>query len=162
MAARPARIDAWPLLPRPAASTADRPEDDPARAALATLVGLAAVFLVLRIALPGSGLAAEMAMLVALLGCKASFALTIAIMALLVGAAIATPMMPLPSILREHALNALDHAVHLALVLSVAGVLGVIVLHERVTPPAIWFTAQAMLLLGGHRTRLWLCRRRTA
>jgi hypothetical protein len=162
MDARPARIDAWPLLPRPAATTADRPEDDPARAALTTMVGLAALFLVLRNALPESGLAAEMAMLVALAGCKVSFALTIAIMALLVGAAIATPMMRLPSVIREYALNALDHAVHLALVLSVAGVLGIIVLHEGVTRPAVWFTGQAMLLWGCHRTRLWLCAGRTA
>ncbi|MBR0682324.1 hypothetical protein GXW74_17665 [Roseomonas eburnea] len=148
-------FDPWPLLPRPAGGR-PRPEDDPARAAVAACIGLAALLLPLRLALPGSGLGPELAKLVALVGCSGGFALLLALVAMLVGVAVVTPVLTLPAPMRQAALRAFDNAVHLAFVLSVTGVLGIIVLHERVPPVAIWFTGQAALLWACHRTRLWL------
>lgn len=148
-------FDPWPLLPRPAGGQ-PRPEDDPARAAIAACAGLAALLLPLRVALPESGLGPELARLVALVGCNGGFALTVALMAMLVGVAVAAPVLTLPEPLRQAALRAFDHLVHLAFVLSAAGVFGVVVLHGKVPPVAVWFTGQAMLLWACHRTRLWL------
>ena len=154
MAHPPARFDAWPLLPR---SRQDRrPADEPAHAALTAAVGLAALFLLLRWAPGGGALAAEVAQLVAFWGCLGGLALLLVLMALLVGAAIATPMMPMPGGVKDAALAVFDHAVHLALVLTTTGVLALVVLHGRIPGPAAWFAAQALLLWGCHRTRLWL------
>lgn len=155
-------LEAWPLLPRPAATGTVRPEDEPAQAAVSALGWLAALFLLLRWLLPGTGLAHEVAGLVALWASLASFALTIAILALLVGTAVVTPVLPLPEPIKEAGLAAFDHAVHLALVLTAAAVLGIIVLNGRVPPITIWFSVQAILLWGCHRTRLWLAGRSPA
>lgn len=153
--ARPtARFDAWPLLPR---SRQDRrPADEPAHAALTAAVGLAALFLLMRWAPGGGALAAEVAQLVALWGCLGGLALVLVLTALLVGAAVAMPMMPMPGGVKDASLAVFDHAVHLALVLTTTGVLGIVVLHGTVPGPAAWFAAQALLLWGCHRTRLWL------
>jgi hypothetical protein len=155
-------LDAWPLLPRPAAAGITRPEDEPAEAAISALGGLAALLLLLRWLLPGTGLAQEVAGLVALWASLAGFALTIAILALLVGTAVVTPILPLPEPIKEAGLAAFDHALHLALVLTAAGVLGIIVLNGQVPPITIWFSLQAILLWACHRTRLWLAGRSPA
>lgn len=156
------RLEAWPLLPRPIADAGLRPEDEPAEAVITALAGIAALLLLLRWGLPGSGLAREVTLLVALWGGLGSFLLTAVIMALLVGAAVATPLLPLHGPVRAAGLAAFDHAVHLAFVLTAAGLLGTIVLHGRVPGIAVWFAAQAIALWGFHRTRLWLSRRSTA
>ena len=148
-------FDTWPLLPRPAHGRLP-PVDEPVRAAVTACAGLLPLFLVLHLTLPGSGLGPEMAKLVALAGCCGAFGLSVMLMAMLVGAAAVTPMVATPSWVRDAALRTFDQVVHLAFVLSVAGVLGIIVLHGRVPPVAIWFTAQAALLWACHRTRLWL------
>lgn len=162
MARPPAAFDTWPLLPRPRAAADDRPADEPAEAAFAAVAGLAALFLILRWALPGSALSAEVAQLVTLGGCLGGMALVMVLMSLLVGAAIVTPMMPVSGVVKDVALAVFDHAVHLALVLTAAGVLGMIVLHGAVPGPGAWFAGQALLLWGCHRTRLWLAGRSAA
>lgn len=162
MARPPATIDAWPLLPRPHDAAGERPADEPAQAAFAAAAGLAALFLILRWSLPGSAFATEVAQLVAVWGCLAGLALVMVLMSLLVGVAVVTPMMPLHGLVKDVALAIFDHAVHLALVLTVAGVLGMIVLHGRIPGPAAWFAGQVLLLWGCHRTRLWLAGRSTA
>ena len=156
------RIDAWPLLPRQSNGSGERPVDEPAQAALTAVAGLAGLFLLLRWALPGSGLPDEVAKLVTLWGCLGGLALVMVLMALTVGAAVVAPMMPLSGIVKHVALLVFDHAVHLALVLTAAGVLGMIVLHGAVPGAAIWFAGQTLLLLGCHRTRLWLAGRSAA
>jgi hypothetical protein len=150
----PPRLEVWPLLPRPLGMAGRRPEDEPVRAALVALVGLAALFLALRWVAPG--LAREAAMLVALCGSLAGFALTLVMLALLVGAAVVTPMMSIPEHVARAGLAAFDHAVHLAFVLTASGLLGMIVLHGAVPGAAMWVGAQAVMLWGFHRTRLWL------
>jgi hypothetical protein len=161
--ARPiATFDAWPLLPRPRDGAGERPADEPAQAAFAAAAGLAALFLLLRWALPGSGLPHEVAKLVTLWGCLGGLGLVTVLMALLVGAAVVAPIMPLSGIVKDAALSVFDHAVHLALVLTAAGVLGMIVLHGTIPGPATWFAGQALLLWGCHRTRLWLAGRSAA
>lgn len=162
MARQTAHIDAWPLLPRQRAATEPRPADEPAQATFAAVAGLAALFLVLRWGLPGSAMAAEVAQLVTLAGCLGGLALVMVLMSLLVGAAVVAPMMPISGPAKEIALSVFDHTVHLALVLTAAGVLGMIVLHGTIPGPAAWFAAQALLLWGCHRTRLWLAGRSAA
>lgn len=158
-----ATLDAWPLLPRPFASTAERPADEPAQAAFIAVAGLAAVFLLLRWALPGGDLIGpELARLVTLGGCLGGLALMTVLVALLSGVAVVAPMLPIPEPMKHVALAVFDHAVHLALVLTAAGVLGMIVLHGSIPGPATWFAAQALLLWGCHRTRLWLTGRPAA
>ncbi|MEO3475247.1 hypothetical protein AAFN86_25525 [Roseomonas sp. CAU 1739] len=161
MARPPVMIDAWPLLPRPR-DAGERPVDEPVQAAFVAAAGLAGLFLALRWALPGSAFAAEVAQLVALWGCLGGLALVIVLMSLLVGVAIVTPMMPVSGMVKDVGLAVFDHAVHLALVLTVAGVLGMIVLHGTIPGPAVWFAGQVLLLWGCHRTRLWLVGRSTA
>lgn len=148
-------FDTWPLLPRPAHGRTP-PADEPLRAAATACAGLLPLFLVLHLAVPDTGLGPEMARLVALTGSCGGFGLSITLLALLVGAAAVAPMVATPAWMRDAALGVFDHVVHLAFVLSVAGVLGIIVLHGRVPPIAIWFIAQAALLWACHRTRLWL------
>ncbi len=161
MVSKDARLEAWPLLPRPLKAGQTRPEDEPAQAAATAAVALAGLFLVLR-NLPGFGtLGHELALLVALAGCHGSLAVTIATFSLLCGAAVAAPI-GFPAPLRRAALGVLDHLLHLALVLSVAGVLGVIVRHGGVPAVAVWFAVQALLLVAGHRLRLWLSDRSAA
>lgn len=156
MARLASRIDVWPLLPRQRDDGAERPADEPAHAALTALAGVAGLFLLLRWALPGSALPQEVARLVTLGGCLGGLALVMVLMALLVGVAVVTPMMPLSGIVKDAALSVFDHAVHLALVLTAVGVLGMIVLHGTVPGPASWFAGQALMLCGCHRARLWL------
>lgn len=156
MARLNARFNAWPLLPRECSGGGDRPVDEPAQAAFTAVAGLAALFLLLRWTLPGSALPQEVARLVTLWGCLGGLALVMMLMALLVGVAVATPMMPISGIVKDAALSVFDHSVHLALVLTAAGVLGMIVLHGTIPGPGIWFAGQALLLWGCHRTRLWL------
>jgi hypothetical protein len=160
--ARPRRtLDAWPLLPR-ASDLESRPADEPARAAVAALIGLSALFLILRWGLPGSGLANEVARLVALWGCLGGLALVMVVGALLVGAAVVTPVMPIVGLARDAALSVLNHALHLAFVLTACGVLGILVLHGRIPGPAMWFATQALALWGGLRMCQRLARRSTA
>ncbi len=157
-----ATLDAWPLLPRRLAAGGARPADEPLHAAFVATAGLAALFLILRWALPGSALPGQVAQFVALGGCLGGLALVILLLSLLVGAAIAAPMVPMWGAIKDAALVVFDHAVHLALVLTAAGVLGIIVLHGTITGPGLWFAAQALMLWGCHRTRLWLTCRSTA
>ncbi|WP_137125301.1 hypothetical protein [Roseomonas sp. HF4] len=154
-------IDFWPLLPRPVAEGDTRPEDEPARAAVTAAVGLAALFLVLRHAFDGSGLAREFALLVALVGCKGSLAIILGVFALTFGAALATPL-GIPPMLRRLALGAFDHLLHLALVLSVAGSLGLLVLSGGVNGLSVLYAAFSLLLIACHRTRIWLTRHSAA
>lgn len=161
MARKRVPFDAWPLLPRALPAGQSRPEDEPARAAATAALALAALFLVLRNLPPVAPLAQEVAFLVGLIGCKASFAIAVAIAALVFGVAVAAPA-GLPSALCRAGLAVFDHLVHLALVLTVSGVLGVIVFHGRVSGVALWFAFQALLLLACHRARLWLADRRAA
>ena len=161
MARKNASFDAWPLLPRGTQAGRSRPEDEPARAAATIAVMLAALFLPLRNLPHTAPLADEMALLIALIGCKASFAVTVVTLALVFGAAMAAPI-GFPSSLRTAALGLFDHLVHLALVLTVSGVLGVVVLHGQVSEVALWFTFQALLLVACHRARLWLTDRSAA
>ena len=155
MARKQIPLDAWPLLPLARPAGQSRPEDEPARAAILAAVALAALFLVLRNLPSAAPLAQELAFLVALIGCKASLAVTAVTLALVFGAAVAAPV-GFPSPVRRAALALYDHLVHLALVLTVAGVLGVIVFHGRVSQVGLWFTFQALLLMACHRARLWL------
>lgn len=143
-------LDAWPLFPRGGEDHA-RPVDEPARAAVAALVGLAALFLLLRWGLPGSGLAGEVARLVALWGCLGGFALVMVVGALLVGVAVVTPVMPIVGPARDAAFSVLDHALHLAFVLTACGLLGILVLHGTIPGAAMWFATQALVLWGGLR-----------
>jgi hypothetical protein len=151
----------WPLLPRPVAAGADRPEDEPARAAITAAVALAALFLVLRQALPGTGLAPEVAKLVALVGCTGSLTVMVGLFALLFGVALATPL-GIPRSLRGLALSAFDNLLHLALVLAVSGTLGLLVLQGGVTRIGCLYALLALVLMGCHRTRLWLTRQSPA
>jgi hypothetical protein len=161
--ARPtARFDAWPLLPRRRDLLEQRPADEPAQAAFVAAAGLAALFLALRWVTPGDAMTSEVARLVTLWGCLGGLSLVMMLMSLLVGAAVVAPMMPMSGMAKEVALWVFDHAVHLALVLTAAGVLGMIVLHGMVPGPAAWFAGQALLLWGCHRTRLWLAGRSAA
>lgn len=153
----PPPLDPWPLLPRPMQEGHTRPEDEPARAAVTTAIGLAFILFVLRNAWPDPRLATEFTLLVAMVGCKLSFAITASLLIMLVGGALVSPL-PMHPLLRRIALAAFDGGVHLALVLSVAGVLGVIVLHRGVTLIAFAFTLQCLLLVACYRTRLWLGR----
>ncbi len=156
-------IDAWPLLPRSAASWGHgRPVDEPARAAFDAMAGVAAALLVLRWLLPGSGLAHEFAAQVALWGGLGGMAVTGAILSLLAAMPLAMPLMGAMGPLKDAALRALDHAVHLALVLSCAGMLAAIVLFGKVSVPVLWFAGQAALLLLCYRMRVWLAGERSA
>lgn len=155
MASQKLRLDPWPLLPRPSGGQ-PRPEDEPVRAAVGACIGLAALLLALRTTLPGSGLGAEFTKLVALLACNGGFALSATLIAILVGVAALAPAIHVPAPMRDAGLRILDNLVHLAFVLTVSGVFAVIVLHERVSPVALVFTGQAMLLWACHRARLWL------
>jgi hypothetical protein len=155
-------LDAWPLLPRRAPVAAERPEDEPVRAAFDAMVAIAAMLLALRWLLPDGRLAAEFAGQVAWWGGLGGLALTSAILALLAGAPLAMPLMDALGPLKATALRAFDHAVHLALVMSCSGMLAAIVLHGEVRVPALWFMGQAALLWGCHRTRIWLAGRSVA
>ena len=155
------RIEAWPLLPR-AADGRPRRDDEPAEAVITTLGGVAALLLLLRWGLPGGGFALEVTKLVALWGGLGSFALTTAIMALLVGAAAVAPVLAVPDAIKEAGLATFDHAVHLAFVLTAAGLFGTVVLHGRVPGIAVWFAGQGLVLWGCHRMRLWLTRHSAA
>ena len=147
-------VDCWPLLPRPTDGK-PRAEDEPVQGAFTACVGLAALFLVLR-QVPSTGLGPEMARLVALVGGGGGFALTSVIVALLLGVAVVAPVLRVPEWMRTAALSTFDHALHLAYVLSVCGVFGALMLQGKVTPVTMWFTGQAAMLWGLHRTRLWL------
>lgn len=149
--AQPRRcLDTWPLLPR-GQDAGPRPVDEPARAAVAAMIGLAALFLALRWGLPGSGLAEEVARLVALGGCLGGLALVMVVGALLIGAAVVTPVLPIVGPAREAAIAVLDHALHLAFVLTACGILGILVLHGKIPGPAMWFATQALALWAGLR-----------
>lgn len=150
-------IDTWPLLPRRLPDGATRAPDEPARAAVTAAVAIAAVLLLLR-TLPDPALAREFAVLVANVGFKGSFAITVALMVMLFSGALVSPM-PLHPVLRRTALTAFDHGVHLGLVLTVAGLLAVIVLHGGVSRLAVGFTCQALMLMGCYRARGWFARR---
>ena len=154
------RIEAWPLLPR-TANGGPRRDDEPAEAVITTLAGVAALLLLLRWSVPGA-FAREVTALIALWGGLGSFALVTAIMALLVGAAAVAPVLAVPDAIKEAGLATFDHAVHLAFVLTAAGLLGTIVLHGRVPGIAVWFAGQGLALWGCHRMRLWLARRSAA
>ncbi|MBR0651953.1 hypothetical protein GXW78_19970 [Roseomonas terrae] len=156
MAQPTARFDTWPLLPRRRNAAAERPAGEPLEAAAAALAGLAALFLVLRWAVPSSGMAVEVARQVALWGCLGGLALVVGLTALAFGVAIATPLIPTGGPFKMVALMVFDHIVHLAFVLTVAGLLGLIVLHGELGPIAAWFAGQALVLWGCHRARLWL------
>lgn len=146
-------FDAWPLLPPRAGPAGARPADEPARAAVTAAVGVAALLLVLRRL--HDPLAAEMALLVAHLGLKGSLAVIAALLALMLGAALVSPL-PLPAPLRAAGLLAFDHGLHLALVLTATGMVGVVVLHGGVTRIAVAYSVVALGLMAGHRARLHL------
>lgn len=159
----PDRIDAWPLLPRSAASWDNaRPVDEPARAAFDAMAGIAAALLALRWLLPEGALAHEFAAQVALWGGLGGMAVTAAILSLLGAVPLAMPVMGALGPLKDIALRAFDHAVHLALVMSCAGMLGALVLFGHVSVPVLWFTGQAALLLLCYRARIWLAGERNA
>jgi hypothetical protein len=163
MARKPARLETWPLLPRGAAGWGHRrPVDEPARAAFDAMAGVAAALLLLRWLWPDHALAAAFAAQVALWGGMGGMALTATLLALLAAMPLIMPLMRAMGPLREVALGAFDNAVHLALVLSCVGMLGALVLFGHVSVPVLWFTGQAALLLGCHRTRIWLAGERTA
>lgn len=154
-------VEAWPLLPRHAPE-GTRPVDEPAQAAVAAIVALAALFLALRWLLAGSGLGQELAKLVALWGGLGSMAITWALMIMLATVPLVMPMMPGEHPIKHAALKAFDNTVHLAFVLSVAAMMSVIVLHGRVIVPALMFAGQAALLMLCYRTRNWLAQREEA
>jgi len=157
------RIDAWPLLPRSAASWGEgRPVDEPARAAFDAMAGIAAALLALRWLLPEGALAHEFAAQVALWGGLGGMAVTAAILALVGAMPLAMPLMGMVGPLKDVALRAFDHAVHLAMVMSCAGMLGALVLFGQVSVPVLWFAGQAALLLLCYRTRIWLAGERAA
>jgi hypothetical protein len=156
-------IDAWPLLPRNAAAWEHgRPVDEPARAAFDAMAGVAATLLVLRWLVPGNGLAHEFASQVALWGGVGGMAITLAILVLLATMPLAMPLMGTMPGLKDAALRAFDHAVHLALVMSCAGMLGALVLFGHVSAPVMWFAGHAAVLLLCYRARIWLAGERTA
>ncbi|CAH0275583.1 hypothetical protein [Roseomonas sp. CECT 9278] len=157
------RIDAWPLLPRSAAGWAEgRPVDEPARAAFDAMAGIAAALLALRWLLPQGALAHEFAAQVALWGGLGGMAVTAAILALVGAMPLAMPLMGMVGPLKDVALRAFDHAVHLALVMSCAGMVGALVLFGHVSVPVLLFAGQAALLVLCYRTRIWLAGERTA
>ena len=161
MAPQPPRFDPWPFLPRGPADGARRPEGDHADAAVTTAVGLAAILLLLRHLLPDGALATEFAALTANIGLKGGFAVTVALIALLFSAALVSPL-PLPPGLRQAALGAFDRGLHLALVLTVGGILSVIVLHGEISRIALTFTLLALALMAGYRVRFHLAQRSAA
>lgn len=163
MARKPARIETWPLLPRSAAGWGHRrPVDEPVRAAFDAMAGIAAALMLLRWVMPDHQLAAAFAGQVALWGGMGGMALTAALLALLAAMPLIMPMMSAMGPMKQAALRVFDTAVHLALVLSCAGMLGALVLFGHVSAPVLWFTGQAALLLVCHRTRIWLAGERTA
>ncbi|MBW6397273.1 hypothetical protein KPL78_05395 [Roseomonas sp. HJA6] len=155
-------VDPWPLLPRRLGPGESRSTTEPAEAAFTAAAVLAGLFLLLRWITPGLALAPELARLVALLGCLGGMTLAAVLMALLVGAAFATPMMPMAGPLKTVGLAIFDHMVHLALVLTIAGLVGLLVLHGPGSNLAALFVGQALLLWLCHRTRLWLSGRSAA
>lgn len=163
MSRLPRRIDAWPLLPRSAAGWAGaRPVDEPARAAFDAMAGIAAVLLALRWLLPDPALSHHFAAQVALWGGMGGMVLTAAILAVVAAIPLAMPLMGAMGPVKEAALHALDHAVHLALVMSCAGMLGALVLFGHVSVPVLWFAGQAAALLLCYRMRVWLAGQRAA
>ena len=159
----PRRIDAWPLLPRSAEAWAGaRPVDEPARAAFDAMAGIAAMLLALRWLLPESAFPHHVAAQVALWGGLGGMVVTAAILALVAAMPLAMPLMGAMGPVKDAALCALDHAVHLALVMSCAGMLGALVLFGHVSVPVLWFAGQAALLLLCYRARIWLAGQRTA
>lgn len=156
MARASVSFDPWPLLPRQLARAENRPADEPARATFLAVAALAAVFLLLRWTVPDPALGQEVARLVTLWGCLGGLAVVTVLTMLLVGVAVATPIQPLRGPVKDLALAVFDHAVHLALVLTACGLLGMIVLHGTIPGPAAWFAGQALLLWGSHRARLHL------
>jgi len=156
-------LEAWPLLPRRAAAwTGGRPVDEPARAAFDAMAGIAGALLALRWLLPDHTLAHAFAAQVALWGGLGGLAMTAAILALVAAMTLAMPLMAGMGPLKDAALRAFDNAVHLALVLSCAGMLGALALYGHVSGPVLLFAFQAALLLVGHRVRIWLAGERTA
>lgn len=149
----------WPFLPPHDGLPGPRPADEPARAAITAAIGAAALLLLLRL-LHGP-LAQETAQLLALAGLKGSFMIAAALLALMLGAALVSPM-PLPEPLRAAGLLAFDRGLHLALVLTAAGVVGVVVLHGAVTRVAFTFSIIALALMASHRARLHLSTQRAA
>ncbi|WP_198373184.1 hypothetical protein [Roseomonas rosulenta] len=159
----PRQIDAWPLLPRSAAGWGGAPPvDEPARAAFDAMAGIAAMMLALRWLLPDPALGYHFAAQVALWGGLGGMVVTGAILALLAAMPLAMPLMGAMGPMKQAALRALDHAVHLALVMSCAGMLGALVLFGHVSVPVLWFAGQAALLLLCYRARIWLAGSRTA
>jgi hypothetical protein len=157
------RIDAWPLLPRSAAAWEEgRPVDEPARAAFDAMAGVAATLLALRWLLPDVALANEFAGLVSFWGGLGGMAMTLAILVMLATMPLAMPLMGAMPGLKDAALGAFDHAVHLALVISCAGMLGALVLFGHVSAPVMVFAGHAAVLLLCYRARIWLAGQRTA
>lgn len=151
-----ASFDPWPLLPRCPAAPGEL-----GRATFAALAGLSLLFLLLRLTLPG--LAEEFALLAALAGCLGGLALSLLLMALLMGAAVAAPTMPAGAPFKALALAIFDAIVHLAFVITLCGVLAMLVLHHgRLPMVGIGFLGQALLLWVCRRTRLWLAKRSAA
>lgn len=163
MPRKTARIETWPLLPRSAAGLGhSRPVDEPVRAALDAMAGVAAALLVLRWVMPDHQLAYAFAGQVAFWGGMGGMALTAALLALLAAMSLLMPMMGAMGPMKQAALRVFDTAVHLALVLSCAAMVGTLVLFGHVSGTVLWFTGQAALLLVCHRTRIWLAGERTA
>ncbi len=156
--ARPrAPFNPWPLLP----SKTGRQSGGPAWAAFTATASLSALFLLLRLALPD--LAQEVGRLVAVIGCLGGLSVALVLFVLLLGAAIATPMAPIAGPLKAIGLALIDQGLHLALVLTSSGVLGILVLHQgRLPALGFWFIALGALLWGCHRARLWLAGRSAA
>lgn len=146
-------LNPWPLLPPRDGLPGPRPADEPARAAITAAVGVAGLLLVLRQL--HEPLAREVAMLLALVGFKGSLAIVAGLIALMLGAALVSPL-PLPQPLRAAGLLAFDRGLHLALVLTAAGMVGVLVVHGSVTRIAVTFSVIALALIAGHRARLRL------
>lgn len=150
MAPPRASFDPWPLLPRCPTAPGEL-----GRATLAALAGLSLLFLLLRLVLPS--LAEEFARLAALAGCLGGLGLSVVLMALVIGAAVAAPIMPAATPFKAAGLAIFDAVVHLAFVITLSGVLATLVLHHgRFPVVGIGFLGQALLLWGCHRTRLWL------
>jgi hypothetical protein len=144
-------LNPWPLLPRADGMPGPRPADEPARAAITAGVGVAALLLLLRHMY--DPLAQEVARLLAMIGFKGGLAIAASLLALMFGAALVSPMR-LPRPLRAAGLLAFDRGLHLALVLTAAGVVGVLVLHGVVTRVASIFSIVALALMAAHRARL--------
>lgn len=133
--------------------------DDPAYALLLTGALVATVLLCLRHVVPVPGAAEAVSRSLAMLAGSMGLIVLVIVLAVTLVAPLLPRDQPITQMMFEFGLPLFDEAVTLALTLSVAAVLSLLVTSGHVGRGVIWFLFQALVVWGCYRLR---CRARAA